>query len=108
MTFRETVLAYLTGWLLVHPLYMRAYNAWRKRQLLNPSEELLASYRDQATAVVDALEQRVVFTEREVRRMLLVAHMLGFRQSRAGGAAPSTDELMDEVLTLAAGYGPIS
>lgn len=56
MTFRKTVLAYLTGWLIVQPVYSALRRWWLKRELANPSPDTVAHYEHQAKAFVDALE----------------------------------------------------
>lgn len=58
MTFRKTVLAYLTGWLIAQPLYNRLIALWRRRELANPSPETLGYWEHQAEAIVDAAERR--------------------------------------------------
>jgi hypothetical protein len=58
MTFWKTVRAYLTGWLIVQPLYNRLLGAWRRRELQNPSSETRAYWGHQADAIVDELARR--------------------------------------------------
>lgn len=71
MTFRKTVLAYLTGWLIVQPLYNRLLKVWRKRELKNPSEETRAYFREHGKAVAKALQQHttVLWTADQVRNI---------------------------------------
>lgn len=100
MTFWRTVGAYLTGWLIVMPAYNRLWAAWRRREFANPGPELRKARQDEAVAIVDELERRVVFTDREVRHAVVIAHVQGWRQCKAGQPAPSPDELMDQVLAM--------
>lgn len=58
MTFAKTVGAYLTGWLIVQPLYNRLFREFRKRDAANPSAESRAYWRYQAEAIVDVMEER--------------------------------------------------
>lgn len=57
MTFPRTVLAYLTGWLIVQPLYNRAFNAWRRREMKRPNGMYQQMIRDEAKAVVNELHR---------------------------------------------------
>lgn len=63
MTFRKTVLAYLTGWLIVQPLYNRIIKVVRERELDHPSTDTLRYFKRHGDAVVDAMER-----QRERRR----------------------------------------
>lgn len=58
MTFWRTVRAYLTGWLIVQPIYNRVYNAWRRREMEKPEGEYRTHLHDQACAIVDVMEAR--------------------------------------------------
>lgn len=70
MTFPRTVLAYLTGWLIVQPLYNRVYAAWRRREMAKPDGEYRQHLRAEADAIVDVMEER--------------GHLVRHRQARGG------------------------
>lgn len=55
MTFGKTVLAYLTGWLIVQPVYNRVFGAWRRREMARPDGEYQTHLRAQAHAIVSHL-----------------------------------------------------
>lgn len=58
MTFRKTVLAYLTGWLIVQPLYNRLFAWWRRREMEKPDGEYRTHLRELAAEVAEAIERR--------------------------------------------------
>jgi hypothetical protein len=58
VTFRKTVAAYLTGWLIAQPLYAYLQRRWRRNELKNPSEDTIAYWHEQACAIVDVMENR--------------------------------------------------
>lgn len=68
--YARCLAAYLSGWLIVQPLYNRLHGAWRRRQLGNPGPETAAYFRRQAEAVVDVMEERghLVRPARDVRQ----------------------------------------
>jgi hypothetical protein len=70
MTFTKTVAAYLTGWLIVQPLYNRLLNAYRKREMEHPSEETLVYFERQAKAIVNCMEYRNSWPPRVCPRCL--------------------------------------
>lgn len=58
MNFAKTVGAYLTGWLIVHPIYTRLYAWWRRREMAKPDGEYRTHLRAQAEEFVDEMERR--------------------------------------------------
>lgn len=87
MTFRKTVLAYLTGWLIVQPTWNRLLAAYRRREINNPSAETRVYWEWQARAIVDELRRRepspsaadaiVIDSARDVVRRFLAGPPLG-------------------------------
>jgi hypothetical protein len=65
MTFRKTVGAYLTGWLIAQPLYNRLIAYKRRQEAQNPSNETRAFWRQEAEAIVDEMERRQLRRERQ-------------------------------------------
>lgn len=60
MNFRKAVLAHITGWLIVQPLYNRLVKQFRKRDMESPCPETKWWWRQQAKAIVDEQERRIV------------------------------------------------
>ena len=66
MTFRKTVLAYLTGWVIAQATYNRLVRASRRRDMDHPTEEMRFQWRRQAEAIADEMDRRAM--ERKPKR----------------------------------------
>lgn len=87
MTFAKTVAAYLTGWLIVQPIYNRLFGVWRRRELGDPGPETQAYFRRQAEAIVDEMEARRPVLHEQAREAIdAIVHDMAEIVAREGGA----------------------
>lgn len=110
MTFRKTVAAYLTGWLIVQPLYNRVYAWWRRREMEKPDGEYRRMARDLAVAVVEQLEERwhvtaLKYTAEDVNLALLGAAADAFAAEPGTSAGEIADRAMARLERWMADFG---
>jgi hypothetical protein len=107
MTFRKTVLAYLTGFLIVQPLWSRLHRAWVRREMVDPSPEHAANMRMQGRFIVDEMNARFAldvqpvpgrFDEEQMRAALEYAVTLAWEPHEETAPAMTIGGIVDYVM----------